>query len=96
MKPSIPPKGEITVGPGVEGPKGEKYYSKLSLKLTVPAGQISTIAKIVNYLGSKFNRCAVEVILHASDGKLQATEYENSIIEALSQAGIKVEELDED
>jgi hypothetical protein len=101
-KAAIQPKEEITAKPEVKEQKvvieeyGEKYYSKLSLKLRVPAGQISTIARIISYLRSKFNRCAVEVILHASDGKLQATEYENKVIEALNQAGIEVEELDED
>ncbi|TDA37066.1 MAG: AAA family ATPase [Thermoproteota archaeon] len=101
-KVTIQPKEEIIAKPEVKEQKvvveeyGGKYYSKLSLKLRVPAGQISTVARIISYLRSKFNRCAVEVILHASDGKLQATEYENKVIEALNQAGIEVEELDED
>ncbi|MCD6363050.1 MAG: AAA family ATPase, partial [Synergistetes bacterium] len=85
----IPPIGEIGRGPEEVG---KKKYSKLSLRLKVPVGQISTIARIVNYLKNKFNQCSIEVTIHAGNGEIQVTEYEDKVLEALSQAGIKIEE----
>ena len=70
---------------------GEKY-SKVRLKLKVPVGQISTIARIVNYLKNKFNQCSIEITIDTGDGEIQITEYEDKIREALTQGDIKIEE----
>ena len=70
---------------------GEKY-SKIGLKLKVSVGQVSTIARIVNYLKNKFNQCTIEIAIHTSNGEIQVTEYEDKVKEALTQGGIEIEE----
>ena len=70
---------------------GERY-SKIGLKLKVPVGQVSTIARIVNYLKNKFNQCTIEIAIHTSNGEIQITEYEDKVKEALTQGGIEIEE----
>ena len=74
------------------GESERRRYSKVSLKLKVPVGQISTIAKIVNYLKDKFNQCTTEVTIHANDGEIWITEYDDKVMEALRQGGIRIEE----
>ena len=70
----------------------KEKYSKISLILKVPVGQISTIAKIVNYLKNKFNQCTIEITIHASNGEIRITEYEDKVMEALTQGDIEIEE----
>lgn len=65
-------------------------YKQLHLKLNVPAGQISTIARIVPYLTNKFNQCAVEVTIRVSEGEITVPEYEDKIKEALFQSQIEI------
>ena len=78
---------------GGETEKSEKReYSRVSLKLRVPVGQISTIARIVNYLKNKFNQCTLEITIHANNGRIQITEYEDKVMEALAQGDIEIEE----
>ena len=73
-------------------------YSKITLKLGVPIKeistirQISTIAKIVDYLKNKFNLCKIEITIHASDGKISITDYEDKVKEALIQSDIEIKE----
>ncbi|RKX51558.1 MAG: AAA family ATPase, partial [Thermotoga sp.] len=69
----------------------EKKYSKLGLKLKVPTGQISTIARIISYLRGKFSRFSIEISIHAYDGEISISEYENKVMEALMQDGIEIE-----
>ena len=79
--------------PGMESGKFEgKKYSKVSLKLKVPVGQISTIARIINYLKNKFNQCTIEITIQATDGEIQIREYEDKVREALTQGNIEIEE----
>jgi len=77
--------------PGLEQTPGP-VYSKLNLKLNVPIGQLSTMVKVVNFLGGKFSDCKVRVEINATEGKVSVADYENKIEEALRQAGIKIEE----
>jgi len=69
-----------------------KKYTQLSLKLKVPVGQISTIARVVNYLKRRFNQCDIEITIRASNGGIQFVEYDDKVMEALNQAGIKIVE----
>ena len=80
---------------GVEEVEKGKY-SKIHLRLKVPVGQISTIARIVNYLKDKFNQCTVEITIHASDGGISITEYEDKVMEALIQGNIEIKEEDKE
>jgi len=76
----------------VETEKFERgKYSKISLKLKVPVGQFSTIARIVNYLKNKFNQCTIEITIHTGNGEIPETEYEDKVKEALIQSGIEIE-----
>ena len=83
--------GVMEGAPGLEQIPGP-VYSKLNLKLNVPIGQFSTVAKVVNFLGGKFGDCKVRVEINAAGGKVSVADYENKIEEALRQAGIKIEE----
>ncbi len=65
----------------------------IRMNLEVPVGQISTIVRVVNYLRNKFEQCSVKVTIQASDGKISEADYEDKILEALKQAGIKVDEF---
>jgi len=81
----------------VETEKFERgKYSKISLKLKVPVGQFSTIARIVNYLKNKFNQCTIEITIHAGNGEIPETEYEDKVKEALIQSGIEIEKEDKE
>ena len=67
-------------------------YTKINLKLNVPVGQISTIAKIASYMNSLFKECKVKIEIIASNGIISMADYENKIEEALKQAEIDIEE----
>jgi hypothetical protein len=64
----------------------------LKLKLDVPVGQMSTIVKIMNYLNEKFAQCNIKITIQATDGEISKSDYEDKILEAFNQAGIKIEE----
>ncbi len=72
----------------------EKRTSKkaLKLKLKVPVGKISTIARIANHLKNKFSRCDVEISIRATDGEIEMADYEDKILEALKQENIEIVE----
>ena len=90
----IYPEGETTAITSEKKPEkyAEEKYSKINLKLNVPVGQISTIARIANYLSSKFNQCGVVITIHADNGTINITEYEDRVKEALKQGDIEIEE----
>ncbi len=83
-------------GPEPAGSESEPCKSRdraaagLKLSLDVPAGQVSTVAKVVNMLRSRFYHCKVKVFIEAFDGSLSQEEMER-IEEAFIQAGIEVE-----
>lgn len=92
----IPTKGEVQDGhpePPIE-PVVEKLekYSKITLKLEVPVGQIANIAKLANYLKTKFNRVEIDISIHANDGKINITEYEDKVKEMIKQGSIEIKE----
>ncbi|PMP64377.1 MAG: AAA family ATPase, partial [Caldimicrobium thiodismutans] len=68
----------------------EDKVSHIRLKLDVPVGQISTIARIVNFLGNKFSECKIEITINVRDGEIGVLEYQDKIKEALTQSGIKI------
>lgn len=69
-------------------------YSKLNLRLKVPVGQVATIARISNFLNTKFNNFSVEVNFSANGGQIDKAEYEDKIVEALKQAGIEITDVE--
>jgi len=70
--------------------KRVKREIKLSFK--VPAGQISTVARIANHLKVRFSKCDIKISIDASGGEIDNSEYEDKILEALKQSGIDIEE----
>jgi len=76
----------------VKGFKASENISKLYLKLGTPIGQISTIARIANYLNQKFKEFTIEITLKGENGEISRNEFETRIIEALNQANIQIKE----
>ena len=70
---------------------GEKYQ-KISLKLKVPTGKLSDIARMIPYLKTKFSQLDIKVEIFAQDGEIAISDYEDKIKEAINQAGITIEE----
>ena len=68
-----------------------KKYSRITLKLNVPVGQLSTIARIASFLKNKFDQCNIEVHINTEYGEITSNEYEN-ILEAIKQANIRIKE----
>ena len=75
-----------------DGSSEKRTLKELKLKLKVSTGQISTIARIVSYLKTKFSRCDVEISISATSGKIEVTDYEDKILEALKQASVEIDE----
>ena len=88
---SSPPEDETGTEGGNRGENGHEMFSRINLELNVPANQISTIAKIANYLKPRFNQFEIRVAIQARDGCIPVTVYEDKIKEAIKQAGIKIE-----
>jgi len=68
-------------------------YKQLSLKMKVPIGGISNIAKIVTYLKDKFENLGIEITISCSNGEILKSDFEDKIEETLRQSNIKVEEI---
>ncbi len=74
----------------------EDYYSTIKLWLKVPPDQISTIARILSFLKDKFHHREVEIIISLKEGKLKINEYEEKILQTLTQARIEIKEEKEE
>ena len=67
-------------------------YKTIKLKLSVPAGRLSDVARMLNYLKRKFDKVDVTVEIYADGGEITVSEYEDKILEAIKQADISLEE----
>ena len=81
--PVVPP-------PVVPPPPTPEGRNEVSLKFTIPKGQVSGIMGVMNLLQSNFNNLQIE--LRATDGKMSEQDYEDKIKEAFDQLGIDLEE----
>ncbi|MGB9845755.1 MAG: hypothetical protein ACPLF9_08370, partial [Methanothermobacter tenebrarum] len=72
-----------------EVPKAPKYKN-IHLKLEVPRGRISDMARILNFIYTKFADCTVEIEIKAEGGEISIPDYEDKVKEALRQAGIEI------
>lgn len=72
-----------------------KIRKELKLNIKVPVGKISSIARIANYLKTKFSKCDVNIIIHTSGGEINESEYENKILESFKQEGIDFIEMED-
>jgi len=82
-------KRKSEVGPVVV--PGEKFR-KLGLKLSIPSGKLSDIAKMVSYIRTKFSDVNVRVEISAQNGEISTSDYEDKVKEAIIQSNVKVEE----
>ncbi|MGB9807681.1 MAG: ATP-binding protein [Thermosulfidibacteraceae bacterium] len=71
-------------------PKERTCLNSIALDLNVPFGKLSDFARIMSFLKGKFKDIKIMVHIEAKEGKIEQTEYEDKIIEALSQAGIEI------
>ncbi len=70
----------------------KEIYQKIILKLNVPTGKLSDIARMIPYIKSKFNQVKVKVEISAQDGEIVISDYEDKIEEAINQSDASVEE----
>lgn len=75
----------------VEIKRKRDEYGYINLKLNVPSGKLSDIARMVNFIKTKFTQVDVKVEITAKEGNMSISEYEEIIKEAIYQAGITVE-----
>lgn len=75
----------------VEIKRKRDEYGYINLKLNVPSGKLSDIVRMVNFIKTKFTQVDVKVEITAKEGKINTSEYEERIKEAIYQAGITVE-----
>lgn len=88
-----PSAGTVLRDTGGDGGVDESI-SSVELELKVPVGSVSTVAKVVNFLKSRFDVCEISVVIRAKGGRITVAEYEDKVKEAISQAGIRVEDED--
>lgn len=87
LGPTMPDNVQIKDGKGV--PSVSKR-DKIHLKFQIPKGKVSSIMGVINFLQSRFSTVEIELI--AEDGELPEQDYEDKILEAFRQLGIKLVE----
>jgi hypothetical protein len=78
-------------GSNDDGLFGATVMDNVNLKFTIPKGKVSNIMGIMNLLQLKFD--VLEIEINARKGAIKTQEYEDKILEAFSQLGIKIEDL---
>ncbi len=90
MKDISEPFPTLTVSNSMEEYKERSYMDSLDLSLLVSHGKLSPVGNIISLLWNKFEKVEVTINIKAENGKLEKSEYEDKILEALRQAGIKI------
>ena len=75
---------------GVTVSPTEPVRRTVTLRFTVPKGQVASLLGVLNLLQYRFGR--LEITVRASDGEMSEQEYENKVMEAFRQMGVEVEE----
>lgn len=84
----------MPVTPSITLPKepitgiSDGVMDNVNLKFTIPKGKVSNIMGIMNLLQLKFD--VLEIEINAKKGAIKTQEYEDKILEAFNQLGIKV------
>jgi len=78
------PGADTPARPGVTGP----VLRQLRLQLTVPKGKVSGLMGVMNLLQHRFDR--LEIVLSAERGEITQQDYDDKILEAFRQLGIKI------
>jgi predicted AAA+ superfamily ATPase len=68
------------------------YYSSIDLRLKVPASQVSTAFRIIQFLKEKFSQVDTEITISLKEGKVKIEDYEEKVLQALKQAKIEIKE----
>ncbi len=68
-----------------------KKYRNIEIRLNVPSGKLSDIARMIPYIKSQFNNVEIKVEISARDGEISVSDYEDKIEETISQSGANVE-----
>lgn len=63
---------------------------KIQIKFKIPKGKVASIMGVMNLLQSKFENLEIELI--ATDGSISEQDYDDKVIEAFRQLGIKLRE----
>ena len=71
------------------GPTPDRYRT-IELELEVPSGKLSHFARVTSYIINKFGQVDIKIKLTAKEGEITISEYEEKILEALRQAGIRM------
>lgn len=74
------------------GKQHTNIFTDIFLKVNVPSGKLSDVARIISYLSTLFNNIEIKIELSAKEGKIKISDYEDKIKEALSQSNIEIEE----
>ncbi len=77
--------------PPPEPPFVESYH-RIRLRLKVPSGRLSDIARMVTYIKQKFDQVDVGVDISTQEGEITKPDYEDKIKEAIYQADVEIEE----
>lgn len=69
-----------------------KKIKKLNLKLKIPKGKFSDVARVLNLINQNFEDVKLTLEIEAKDGEITISDYENKILETFTQSGIEIEE----
>jgi len=75
---------------GIVAPVKGKFRS-IRLKLNVPAGKLSEIARMANFIKQQFSQVVIKTEISASGGEISCSDYEDKIKEGIKQSNISVE-----
>ncbi len=79
---------ESQKGPFKEG------YSGIYLRFNVPFGSLSTISDVIRFIKSKFSHMNIKIEISAYNGSIRMDEYEDRILEALKQIGLRESDIE--
>ncbi|MDI6716325.1 MAG: DUF499 domain-containing protein [Actinomycetota bacterium] len=65
-----------------------KGHKEIELNFEVPTGKAFDVARVLNYLRTKFSK--VKVVISAKDGQISEQDYEDKVKEAFKQMGIDI------
>ncbi|HOI25198.1 MAG TPA: AAA family ATPase [Caldisericia bacterium] len=83
-------KTETNKGKMVSESLSKDGKQEIQLSFNIPKGKVSEISATINYLQTKFS--SIKIILEATEGEISKQDFEDKVLEAFYQLGIKVDE----
>ncbi len=68
-------------------------YSGIYLTFDVPFGNLSVISDVIRFIRSKFSNINIKIEISAYNGNIRMDEFEDKILEALKQIGLKESDI---